>query len=107
MAAVTDLSAVFGASSQVSGTDSDAVSVGSKATAGGQSVGSDAGSSTLLNLDQTAVSSAGDAVLQAMGKSDVRAEKVASLQASIADGSYNVSSGDVADKLIDSMMGKG
>jgi negative regulator of flagellin synthesis FlgM len=46
-------------------------------------------------------------MLQAMGTSDVRLNKVASLQAAITAGSYSVSSEDVAGKLIDSMLGKG
>ena len=107
MTGITDLSAVFGSPAQVSNADGDAVSVESKVAGSNQNAAFDGADSSLLSLDQTAVSSTGDAVLQAMGTSDVRTDKVASLQAAIADGSYSVSSSDVADKLINSMMGKG
>jgi flagellar biosynthesis anti-sigma factor FlgM len=107
MTGITDLSAVFGSSTRVSDADGDAVNVGSRVEGIGHDAGADAGDPSLFNLDQTAVSSAGDALHQAMGTSDVRADKVASLQAAIADGSYSVSSSDVADKLIGSMLNKG
>jgi negative regulator of flagellin synthesis FlgM len=55
--------------------------------------------------DLTELSSTGGLVAQALGGSDVRAGKVASLQQAIADGSYNVSSADVADKIIQSLLG--
>jgi len=44
-------------------------------------------------------------IAQALEGSDVRTEKVAALQESIANGSYNVSSSDVADKMIRSLLG--
>lgn len=59
-----------------------------------------------LDSDQTVkVSTTAGALAQITGQSDVRTEKVAQLQAAIASGTYNVSSSDVADKLIDSMLG--
>jgi flagellar biosynthesis anti-sigma factor FlgM len=36
---------------------------------------------------------------------DIRSEKVASLQQAIAAGNYSVSSSDVADKIIESLLG--
>jgi negative regulator of flagellin synthesis FlgM len=39
-------------------------------------------------------------VLQALSGSDVRTEKVAALQQSIAAGTYNIPAADVAGKLI-------
>jgi len=107
MTGITDLSAIFGSSTRVSEADGDAVNVAPTVEGVGQDPGGDAGESSLLSLDQTAVSSTGDAVRQAMGTSDVRTDKVASLQSAIADGSYHVSSSDVADKLIGSMLDKG
>jgi negative regulator of flagellin synthesis FlgM len=103
MTGITDLNAVFNPSTQVSGSDADALSL----TGTNQSTISSADNQSLLSMDQTVVSSTGDAMLQAMGTSDVRSDKVASLQAAIATGTYNVSSSDVADKLIDSMLGRG
>jgi negative regulator of flagellin synthesis FlgM len=55
-------------------------------------------------VDQANLSSAGGLVAQALTGSDTRSEKVASLQQAIATGSYNVSSSDVADKIIQSLL---
>ena len=54
--------------------------------------------------DQTNLSSAGGMIAHALEGSDVRTEKVAALQKTIASGSYNVSSSDVAGKMIDSLL---
>jgi flagellar biosynthesis anti-sigma factor FlgM len=55
--------------------------------------------------DQTNLSSTAGLVAQALESSDVRSTKVASLQQAIGAGSYNVSSSDVADKIIQSLLG--
>ena len=107
MASISDLNAVFGSSTRVSDSDGDALSVGSTVKGSSQSNLAEVGNQSLLNSDQTIVSSTGGAMLQAMGTSDVRADKVASLQAAIANGAYNVSSADVAGKLIGSMLDRG
>jgi len=103
MTGVTDLNTVFGQSTQVSSTDADTLSP----TGTNQNTIPDTGNQSLLSMDQTVVSSTGDAMLQAMGTSDTRTDKVASLQAAIANGTYNVSSSDIASKLINSMLGRG
>ncbi len=54
--------------------------------------------------DQTNLSSAGGVIAHALEGSDVRSGKVAALQQAIASGSYNVSSSDVAGKMIDSLL---
>jgi len=54
--------------------------------------------------DQASVSSAGGLVAQALNTSDVRSDKVAALQSAIANGSYQVSSSDVASKIVDSLL---
>jgi negative regulator of flagellin synthesis FlgM len=41
---------------------------------------------------------------QALSGSDVRTDRVAALQQSIAAGTYNVSSSDVADKVISALL---
>jgi negative regulator of flagellin synthesis FlgM len=56
------------------------------------------------HADQANLSSTGGLVAQALEGSDIRATKVASLQQAIATGTYNVSSSDVADKIIQSLL---
>jgi negative regulator of flagellin synthesis FlgM len=54
--------------------------------------------------DQARLSSTGGLVAQALEGSDVRVDKVATLQQAIASGSYSVSASDVADKMINSLL---
>jgi negative regulator of flagellin synthesis FlgM len=54
--------------------------------------------------DQTDLSSTGAVVAQVLEGSDVRTDRVAALQQAIAAGDYNVSSSDVADKIIQSLL---
>jgi negative regulator of flagellin synthesis FlgM len=56
------------------------------------------------HVDQTNLSSTGGLVAQALETSDIRSAKVALLQQTIAAGSYSVSSSDVADKIIQSLL---
>lgn len=56
------------------------------------------------HADQTNLSSAAGLVAQALESSDTRTAKVASLQQAIAAGTYTVSSSDVADKIIQSLL---
>ena len=63
-----------------------------------------AGAAKVSSPDQANVSSTGGLVSQALNTSDVRTDKVAALQAAIANGSYNVSSSDVANKIVDSLL---
>jgi flagellar biosynthesis anti-sigma factor FlgM len=57
------------------------------------------------HVDQTTLSSTGGLVAQALESSDTRSARVASLQQAIAAGNYSVSSSDVADKIIQSLLG--
>ena len=57
-------------------------------------------------VDGARLSAAGAQVAQATAGSDVRADKVAALQAAIAGGTYKVSASDVADKLLGSLLGE-
>jgi negative regulator of flagellin synthesis FlgM len=66
------------------------------------SEGSTAG---VAQVDQANLSSTGGLVAQALEGSDTRSAKVASLQQAIAAGTYSVSSSDVADKIIQSLLG--
>lgn len=54
--------------------------------------------------DQTTLNPGSALLAQAMQTSDVRMDKVTSLQQTIAAGSYHVSSADVAQKMIDSLL---
>ena len=54
--------------------------------------------------DQTSVSTAAGLVAQTAGSPDVRLDKVSALQAAIAGGTYKVSAGDVASKIVDSLL---
>jgi negative regulator of flagellin synthesis FlgM len=56
------------------------------------------------HADLTSLSATGGLVSQSLEGSDVRTGKVASLQQAIATGSYNVSSSDVADKIMHSLL---
>lgn len=67
----------------------------------GQAAASNGASVTGIN-DKTQLSGAGSVLAGANGD-DVRSAKVDQIKAAIANGSYNVSAGAVADKLIQSM----
>jgi negative regulator of flagellin synthesis FlgM len=54
--------------------------------------------------DEARLSSTGGLIAQALEGSDTRTAKVEALQKTIADGSYNVSSSDVAGKIIQSLL---
>jgi negative regulator of flagellin synthesis FlgM len=68
-----------------------------------KSPGATAGSA--LGSDLATFSSAANEVAQTAGDSSVRMDKVAGIQATLAAGSYNVSAGAVASKVVDSMLG--
>lgn len=57
-----------------------------------------------LGSDLATFSSAGSEVAQTAGDATVRMDKVAGIQAALAAGSYNVSAGAVASKVVDSML---
>ena len=54
--------------------------------------------------DEANLSSTGELVARALSTPDVRTAKVEALQKAIADGSYSVSSSDVAGKMIESLL---
>lgn len=56
------------------------------------------------HTDEANLSSAGGMVARTLEGSDVRTAKVAALQQAIADGSYNVASSDVAEKMIQTLV---
>lgn len=56
--------------------------------------------------DEATLSSAASAAAQAAPDSDVRMQKVAQVQKALADGTYSVPSSEVANKMMDAMLGK-
>ncbi len=68
-----------------------------------KSPGAAAGSA--LGSDRATFSSAASEVAQTAGDASVRMDKVGGIQAALAAGSYNVSAGAVASKVVDSMLG--
>lgn len=54
--------------------------------------------------DEARLSSTAGLIAQSLEGSDVRTAKVEALQQAIANGTYSVSSSDVADKMIQSML---
>ena len=70
----------------------------------GTQVGSPNGSQIRPQIkDQARVSTTASAVSQALRTEDVRHEKVASLQAAIANGSYQVPASEIADKILNGL----
>jgi len=59
---------------------------------------------TAIQADHADLSITGGLISKALEGSDVRTGKVEALQLAIASGSYNVSSSDVADKMIQSLL---
>ncbi len=64
-----------------------------------------AGSAAAAGADEATLSHAASLASQAASDSDVRMDKVAEVQQALASGTYNVSSGEVAGKMIDRMLG--
>ena len=56
------------------------------------------------HADETNFTSTGGLVFQSLGASDTRTAKVSSLQEAISAGRYTVSSSDVADKIVQSLL---
>jgi negative regulator of flagellin synthesis FlgM len=58
-----------------------------------------------LGSDQATFSSAGSEISQMAGDTEVRMDKVAGIQTALAAGTYKVSTGAVASRVVDSMLG--
>jgi flagellar biosynthesis anti-sigma factor FlgM len=63
-------------------------------------------SSSNLDGDEAQVSSAANMITMAASSSDVRTEKVQSVQSALEAGTYNIDASAVASKVIDHMLGK-
>jgi negative regulator of flagellin synthesis FlgM len=75
------------------------------ATPAPQTTSTTATTSSALNSDRATLSSAGSEVSLTATDSDVRMDKVTSIQSALASGTYNVPASAVASKMVDSMMG--
>lgn len=60
---------------------------------------------SMMGSDKATLSSAGSEVSQTASDMGVRMDKVASIQAALASGSYDVSASAIASKVVDSMLG--
>jgi negative regulator of flagellin synthesis FlgM len=74
-------------------------------TAATQPKGNPATTGSGLTSDRATLSTAGSEVSLTAAESGVRTDKVASVQAAIAAGTYNVPASAVASKVVDSMVG--
>jgi negative regulator of flagellin synthesis FlgM len=72
-----------------------------------QTKGDTAAGGSALDSDRATLNSAGSEVSQTAAEPDVRADKVAGVQAAIAAGTYNVPASAVASKVVDFMLGMG
>jgi negative regulator of flagellin synthesis FlgM len=79
--------------------------VAQPSTAPAQPKNTSAATTNGLNSDRATFSSAGSEVASALTDSGARMDKVASVQAALAAGSYNVPASAVASKLVDAMLG--
>lgn len=61
---------------------------------------------SLVSADEATLSPAASLAAQTASDSDVRMDKVTQIQKALAEGTYQVPSSDVADKIIDQMLGK-
>jgi negative regulator of flagellin synthesis FlgM len=71
-----------------------------------QATSTTAATSSALNSDRATLSCAGCDVSLTANDSDVRMDKVTSIQSALASGTYNVPASAVASKMVDSMMGE-
>lgn len=74
------------------------------APSGSQGKGSASAPRSSFDSDQATFSSAASEVSQTAAGESVRADKVAAVQAALADGSYSVPASAVASRVIDSML---
>jgi len=72
--------------------------------AAANSVSSQYGAKSTIPVDEANLSTTASVVTTALTMDDARTVKVAALQQAIASGTYNVSSSDVADKVISALL---
>jgi flagellar biosynthesis anti-sigma factor FlgM len=100
---ISTLTQVLGSLSP-NGSVSGVASVAESSASSSVKTGTSTSFEAVVSTDSTSVSSTGGLVAAALTTPDVRLDKVAELQTSIANGSYSVSSADVASKIVDSLL---
>jgi negative regulator of flagellin synthesis FlgM len=70
-----------------------------------QSKPSSAAAPSALTSDRATFSSAGSQVAQTANDADIRMDKVSSIQAQLAAGTYNIPPSAVASKMVEAMLG--
>ena len=81
------------------------ISGGNQVSGAQKTSGASRTTQSVASGDEAHLSSAASLASHAASLSDVRADKVQSIQAAIAGGSYNVSSIDVAQSMMNHMLG--
>ena len=76
------------------------------ATPATQAKSTPAATPSALTSDRATLSSAGSEVSLTATDSDVRMDKVTSIQSALDSGTYNVPASAVASKMVDSMLGE-
>ena len=79
--------------------------VDTTATSAAGARGSSPSGSNAIGSDSATVSSAASEVAQTASADGVRMDKVASIQAALAAGTYSVPASAVASKMVDAMLG--
>ncbi len=77
------------------------------ATSAPQGKGSTSSAGNSFDNDRATFSSAASEVSETASGESVRADKVAAIQAALADGTYNVPASAVASRVVDAMMVSG
>ena len=96
----------IGSLSQVSGATTPAAKSAQQVPASTNHEAQRATAPAAVQADQAVLSTAAGLIATSLAGSDVRTAKVEALQQAIASGNYNVSSSDVADKMIQSLLEK-
>ena len=96
----------IGSLPQVSGATTPATKSAQQVPASTNHEAQQAAAPAVVQVDQAILSTAAGLIATSLAGSDVRTAKVEALQQAIASGNYNVSSADVADKMIQSLLEK-
>lgn len=96
----------IGSLPQVPGTNAPAAAKPAQHVSASTNQAQQASASPAVQADHTDLSATAGLIATALAGSDTRTAKVEALQQAIASGNYHVSSTDVADKMIQSLLEK-